>query len=80
VLLVEKRMERRRRETDEETDRMTIAMANGYVISFDERARDRWMSARERRTGAPDEVQTVAEYQATKARLASRFPDNVMVN
>jgi frataxin-like iron-binding protein CyaY len=80
VLLVEKGAERRRRETDEETDRMTIAMANGYVISRDEKARDHWVSARERRSGAAAEVQTVAEYQATKARLAARFPANVQVH
>ena len=59
---------------------MTIAMANGYVISFDAKARDRWMSARERRVGVPDQPQTVDEYRATKARLAARFPANVRVN
>jgi hypothetical protein len=80
VLLVEKRAERRRRETDEEADQMTVAMANGYVIAFDEKAREHWMSARERRSGAAAEVQTVGEYRATMARLASRFPDNVGVN
>ena len=59
---------------------MTIALANGYAITFDEKARERWMSARERRSGAPAQVQTVDEYRATKARLLGRFPENVRVN
>lgn len=59
---------------------MTIAMANGYVISHDEKARDGWQRARERRSGAGAAAQTVAEYRSTMARLATRFPANVTVN
>lgn len=59
---------------------MTVAMANGYAISVDEKARESWERARARRTGAAAKVQTVAEYRSTMARLAARFPGNVMVN
>ncbi len=53
---------------------MTMAVNRGYVISRNPDARRAWELRREAR--AP-QTQSVAEYRATTARLAARFPDAV---
>ncbi len=54
---------------------MTIAVNQGYAMARDPDAAKRWNSRR-RESQAP-QTQSVAEYRATLARLATRFPGAV---
>ena len=71
----------RKRETQEaaeELERFTLAVNNGIAILRDREARRRFETARSRRAGTDaTDGQSLAEYRATRARLAARFPGNV---
>jgi hypothetical protein len=53
---------------------MTIAVNQGYAMARNPEAARAWNARREAR--AP-QTQTLAEYRATMARLAARFPGAV---
>lgn len=56
---------------------MTLAVNAGYATATSEKAARAWNARRDARTPS---TQSVAEYRATAARLAARFPDNVKVH
>lgn len=70
-----KAAERRRKELEADLDRATIAAATGYRVAIDPKAARAWRAARrsriqrEQRTSGR-QMQTVAQYQRTLARLA----------
>lgn len=67
-------IDRRGREAEAEIDRMTIAVNTGYALARDPARARAWNARREARSPAG---QSVAEYRATAARLAGRFPGAV---
>jgi len=62
----------------EDLERATLAVNNGMAILRDEKARAQFERTRARRAEAEAPTsQSVAEYKATMARLAARFPASV---
>lgn len=59
----------------QENERLTIAIANGYVLSMSKEAQAEWRASHAQPTGASPEA--VAKQSSTLARLSRMFPGAV---